>query len=106
MRRVRLNVLFMSVPCNEVSALATPALGALPQRVINEHDRKKSFGDRRCADAYARIVPPERLHRGGFALYGDGLALDTDAGSGFDGQRHGNGLAGRNAAQHAPCMVT
>src|SRR5690606_8429721 len=79
-------ILFISVPCSEDGSSAAPALSAMTQRMIHEHDGKQRLGDRRGADAHARIVPAECLDGGGLALDRHGTSLHANARRGLDRQ--------------------
>src|SRR5690606_25273361 len=87
------------------SWLASGALPPVAQGVVHQHDGQQGFGDGRGADRHARIVASERLHHDRLVGPVHGTALDTDAGSGLDGQGHPQRLSGGNPAQHAARVI-
>ncbi|ABA48712.1 hypothetical protein BURPS1710b_1866 [Burkholderia pseudomallei 1710b] len=81
------------------------ALRAVPQRVIDQHEREHRFGDRRRANPDARVVAAERLDDGGFARPRDRAARRANARRRLDRDRHRDVLPRRDAAEHAARVI-
>ncbi|KAF1858516.1 hypothetical protein Lal_00015033 [Lupinus albus] len=81
------------------------ALGAVHQRVVDQHQRQHRFRDRRRADAHARVVAAERLDHHRVARPVDGAARRADRRRRLDRDGHRDVLARRNPAQHTTGVV-
>ena len=73
--------------------------------MIDQHQRQHRLGDRRRADADARVVAAERLDLDRIAGLVDRTARRADRRRRLDRDRHRDVLPGRNPAQHAAGVV-
>src|SRR5205085_1591129 len=73
--------------------------------MVHEDAGEHRLGDRRGADTHTRVVAPGGLDRGRAPLAIDGAPGQPDARSRLERNRHGDLLAGRDAAEHAAIVV-
>lgn len=80
-------------------------LCAVAQGVVNQYQSEHGFGNRRGAQADARVVAAVGGQFDGIAFDVDGTARRGDTAGGLDGDVDGNILAGADAAQNAAGVV-
>src|SRR6185437_6561680 len=78
---------------------------ALTQQVIGEHDRHHRLADRHGADADAGVVPALGADLDLLAVDVDGAARRQDRAGRLDGEAEDDVLTGRDAAEHATCLI-